>query len=309
MAEHGISHYGVAILAALATHMGLSIPGVDHTLWEAVTVKGLEVESSVKESLYTTLVIRLTKILVGSCTAYELLSGYVKSNPFSQASRLILEWLPGDLLLSDKYDSLHSSLSRTRAAGLALLLVGALLQLSARVSLGKYAYFPLIPATPAPRRMLYVPASQLPVIPDAQNSSGEKGFIWSLRATHELVTSGPYEVIRHPMYTGAILTLFGSGLYYLSSGSTLRSFLIQHLRGTPLLALPSHWTPTVIGEKAKGLTWTGLLLGVVLLAAIGVVRDLVTRARREDAALEEHFQKRWAYYQWRVRYSFMPGLF
>lgn len=42
------------------------------------------------------------------------------------------------------------------------------------------------------------------------------GRNWSGRATmkidHELVTSGPYQFVRHPIYTGVLTALFGSGL-------------------------------------------------------------------------------------------------
>jgi protein-S-isoprenylcysteine O-methyltransferase Ste14 len=42
------------------------------------------------------------------------------------------------------------------------------------------------------------------------------GRNWSTRHTiqvgHELVTSGPYRFVRHPIYTGILLTWFGAGL-------------------------------------------------------------------------------------------------
>jgi protein-S-isoprenylcysteine O-methyltransferase Ste14 len=44
------------------------------------------------------------------------------------------------------------------------------------------------------------------------------GRNWSGRATmkigHELVTSGPYTFVRHPIYTGVLTALLGTGLVY-----------------------------------------------------------------------------------------------
>jgi len=38
------------------------------------------------------------------------------------------------------------------------------------------------------------------------------GVPMSLREGHELVTTGPYRVVRHPIYTGILLACLGSGL-------------------------------------------------------------------------------------------------
>jgi hypothetical protein len=36
----------------------------------------------------------------------------------------------------------------------------------------------------------------------------------TLQNDHELVTSGPYHLVRHPIYTGIVLALFGTALAY-----------------------------------------------------------------------------------------------
>jgi protein-S-isoprenylcysteine O-methyltransferase Ste14 len=38
------------------------------------------------------------------------------------------------------------------------------------------------------------------------------GIPMSLKEGHELITSGPYRFVRHPIYTGILLALLGSGL-------------------------------------------------------------------------------------------------
>ena len=41
-------------------------------------------------------------------------------------------------------------------------------------------------------------------------------FEMSIRDEHELITDGPYGVVRHPSYTGAILTVIGIILWHSS---------------------------------------------------------------------------------------------
>ena len=42
------------------------------------------------------------------------------------------------------------------------------------------------------------------------------GVPMSLRQGHELVTGGPYAIVRHPNYTGLFFALLGSAIFYLS---------------------------------------------------------------------------------------------
>ncbi len=42
------------------------------------------------------------------------------------------------------------------------------------------------------------------------------GVPMSLRENHELVTGGPYAIVRHPIYTGLFFALFGSAFFYQS---------------------------------------------------------------------------------------------
>ena len=52
------------------------------------------------------------------------------------------------------------------------------------------------------------------------------GYV-SLKENHELVTNGPYNVIRHPIYTGLILMLLGTVIYYSSAFALI--FLVIYI--------------------------------------------------------------------------------
>jgi protein-S-isoprenylcysteine O-methyltransferase Ste14 len=52
------------------------------------------------------------------------------------------------------------------------------------------------------------------------------GVPMSLRENHELVTSGPYAWVRHPIYSGLWLAMAGSGLFYLATFFTFIALLL-----------------------------------------------------------------------------------
>lgn len=56
------------------------------------------------------------------------------------------------------------------------------------------------------------------------------GRNWSGRVTikkeHELVTAGPYRIVRHPIYTGALIAIFGSACALNRFGGLLAGLLI-----------------------------------------------------------------------------------
>jgi len=99
----------------------------------------------------------------------------------------------------------------------ALLLVFALLRTGARAR-GQPAAF-------SGRALVFVPSPTLGWIAAAIVVCGICIAIWarlalgrnwsprpSMKEHHELVTSGPYTVVRHPIYTGMLLAAFGSAL-------------------------------------------------------------------------------------------------
>lgn len=225
----------------------------------------------------------------------------LQDNPHSSAGMKLVSWLPSSVL--HYLQSLHLDHSRftlPQYIGLAFLTAGALVHMSARLSLGKYASFPLISSNTVPR-MLYVPPSQIldesvsnDTIPIPTLAPQKSQVDWSLRASHRLITNGPYAYIQHPIYLGTALTFVGSGLFHFSKGSILRASLestsVTFLRHEHL----SAWG-----------------IGVVVAAALacGTLYGLMQRARWEEVALQERFGKEYAIYQWTVPFRLVPGVY
>ncbi|KAJ7131880.1 hypothetical protein C8R43DRAFT_956838 [Mycena crocata] len=107
-------------------------------------------------------------------------------------------------------------------------------------------------------------------------------FALSLRTGHTLVTSGPYGVVRHPAYSGTILTLSGAVLAFMGGGS--------------------WWFGS--GQRS---TW-GILLAVNLIGCVGMHGFVVARAFREDVYLRTTFGEKWERYAARVPYRYIPGV-
>ncbi|KAF9458768.1 hypothetical protein BDZ94DRAFT_66993 [Collybia nuda] len=109
-------------------------------------------------------------------------------------------------------------------------------------------------------------------------------FELSIRKNHHLVTTGPYSVVRHPSYTGAILSGVGVALCHLSRGSWL-------LECSGIL--PDSWL----------IFWSILGFG-----AFVVTMALGSRMKKEDTILKERFGNQWVQWATRVRYKLFPGV-
>ena len=112
-------------------------------------------------------------------------------------------------------------------------------------------------------------------------------FELSLRKNHQLVTSGPYSVVRHPSYIGGALALFGALACYTSPGS----WFIE----CSGLFLPS-WAGSVVF-----LCWfiagsTGWLV-------------ISPRVKKEDAMLKKEFGLQWDAWAADVPYRLIPGVY
>lgn len=307
------------IYAGLANHIGLAIPKPFQTVWEQVTTNerrahdiaegniwsktGLlatKVGVSIVSSLHCDSDVLDPKVLVWSCTLCQLVYFTLSDTPHSPAGTKLATWLPSSVL--DYLQSLHVDHARftlAQCAGLAFLTAGAIVHLSARLSLGEYSAFPLISSNATPR-ILYVPPSQ--ISPESTANDAVMPAIdplnpqaaWSLRVSHRLITNGLYAHIQHPMYLGALLSFIGSGLFYLSKGSILRISLDNMPFATP---------------QNNVFTPTGFAIIFATAVAFATIFGLMKRAIWEEAALEERFGKEYAVYRWRVPYRLVPGLY
>lgn len=109
-------------------------------------------------------------------------------------------------------------------------------------------------------------------------------FELCIQKHHTLVVTGPYSVIRHPSYTGLILTIIGACCIQ-AHGSWVKECGILS---------------TTIG---------GVLLLIWLTIASAVVLSLVLRIPNEDRLLHERFGEEWEMWTHIVRYKLVPGVY
>ncbi|EKM52186.1 uncharacterized protein PHACADRAFT_262698 [Phanerochaete carnosa HHB-10118-sp] len=110
-------------------------------------------------------------------------------------------------------------------------------------------------------------------------------FQLSIRKNHQLVTSGPYAIVRHPSYTGAYIYMLGVAVSQLGPGSLYSE-----------LGLWKNPLGLVVG-----------MCQLVFIAYMGLTAHL--RVLKEDAALKEEFKDKWLAWASRTPYRLLPGVY
>jgi len=108
-------------------------------------------------------------------------------------------------------------------------------------------------------------------------------FELTIRNNHELVTTGPYAIVRHPSYTGILFVSAGITICELASGS--------------------WWTET---HALQGVVGKWIAFGWI--ACLFIKLFVISRAPKEDAMLRETFGRKWEEYAIKVQHRFLPGL-
>jgi protein-S-isoprenylcysteine O-methyltransferase Ste14 len=113
----------------------------------------------------------------------------------------------------------------------------------------------------------------------------------SIKRDHSLITSFPYNVVRHPSYLGAITTFAGVGISMATPDGWTRAALLPWLQAAPVTV------PKVAAGVIAGTVTSSFTLGLVMFAS---------RVSVEDAMLRKQFGHQWDEWAQKVRYQMIP---
>ncbi|KAJ7713172.1 hypothetical protein B0H14DRAFT_2413954 [Mycena olivaceomarginata] len=153
-------------------------------------------------------------------------------------------------VLSFDVDLKSETVPRSLVAGSLLVVIGAVLRLQCYNALGRHFTFEAV-----------------------------------IRRDHQLVKDGPYNYMRHPSYTGAVLAYIGLLIYYGSNGTWFRECFISG---------------TTAGKVLAGFAAIGMSL---------VIFGLLCRISKEDRALKEKFGREWDIWAAEVPYVLIPNVY
>ncbi|KIP08633.1 hypothetical protein PHLGIDRAFT_104140 [Phlebiopsis gigantea 11061_1 CR5-6] len=112
-------------------------------------------------------------------------------------------------------------------------------------------------------------------------------FTWymSVQKDHELVTSGPYSVVRHPSYLGSALIALGTALTQFGSGS---------------------WYHECVGLDSWG---SRIFVGLWGSWWVYLVSMLISRIPAEDEVMRKEFGAEWEAWARRTPYKLIPYIY
>ncbi|KZV84702.1 hypothetical protein EXIGLDRAFT_700204 [Exidia glandulosa HHB12029] len=118
----------------------------------------------------------------------------------------------------------------------------------------------------------------------------------SLQSKHKLVTAPPYNIVRHPSYTGGVLAVIGAALTYCAphDGWVRTTWL-------PLL------TSSTVSPGLRVLVWLVTVMAIFPFA-IGFP-SAYFRPIVEDRMLRERFGKEWDAWAEQVPWKLIPGIY
>lgn len=110
-------------------------------------------------------------------------------------------------------------------------------------------------------------------------------FELSVQKDHELITDGPYAVVRHPGYGAALMQVIGLVLCLTSAGS--------------------WWA-----ESGMWYTRVGKIVSLIVGAHVALcIVGGVDRTFKEDEKMKQMFKEEWAEWAKKTRYRLVPYIF
>ncbi len=106
-----------------------------------------------------------------------------------------------------------------------------------------------------------------------------------MRDNHQLVTSGPYAIVRHPSYTGWVLLMAGNFLLLTSEGS--------------------YFSAAGLWESIAGKAVAGTVMGYLSWVTI----QLIKRTASEDEILRNEFGAQWDEWAKKTPYRLIPFVY
>ncbi|EJC97761.1 uncharacterized protein FOMMEDRAFT_149567 [Fomitiporia mediterranea MF3/22] len=126
-------------------------------------------------------------------------------------------------------------------------------------------------------------------------------FTHTTLAGHQLVKGGPYNIVRHPSYTGEVLVRFGMVALLLAPGGFVLTCGALQQHSTGLFGASDLPQRILLASVRCGVAF---FVGWVSFACT----YLILRAPSEDATLRETFGKEWEEYAKAVPYRFVPHI-